>query len=90
MKPGDLVVFDADIVKRIFPTGLFDGDMGTIVSECTLNDLKKRSGPVPYYDHDTPIWWVQWWTGDYAGRKRYCEEKFLRVVEGVPDNAKPQ
>jgi len=78
MKPGDLVVFDADIVKRIFPVGLFDGDMGTILSECLPSDLRNRGGPYPHIE--TPCWWVLWWTGDYAGQKIYCEEQYLRVL----------
>ena len=93
MKPGDLVIFDADIVKRIFPTGLFDGDMGTIISECNINELAKMGRtqtPFPHLDTDTPIWWVQWWTGDYAGRKIYCEEKYLRIIGEEYNGVTPQ
>ena len=60
MKVGDLVVFDADIVKRIFPGGLFDRDMGTIISECIPSELKSRPGaPAPYIE--LPCWWILWW-----------------------------
>ena len=80
MKPGDLVVFDADIIKRIFPVGLFDGDMGTITSECTKENLDARGpGPFPFVT-GSRVWWVLWWTGDHAGKTIYCEEQFLRLV----------
>ena len=81
MKIGDLVVFDADIIKKIFPVGLTDGDMGTITSECTPADVVTGSGSFPF-PSDARVWWVLWWTGDHAGKTIYCEEQFLDVVTG--------
>ena len=72
MKAGDLVAFDADIIKRIFPVGLSDGDMGTVLSECIPDDLILHI--------ETPCWWILWWTGDHAGKKIYCEEQYLRLI----------
>jgi hypothetical protein len=80
MKAGDLVVFDADIIKKIFPIGLFDGDLGTITSECTKAAFgSPGSGSFPFTS-EARVWWVLWWTGDHAGKTIYCEEQFLRLV----------
>jgi len=78
MKVGDLVAFDANIIKRIFPVGLFDGDVGTITSECIPADILSQGGPRPHIE--SPVWWVLWWTGDHAGKKVYCEEQYLRIL----------
>jgi hypothetical protein len=85
MKTGDLVKFDAQIIKRIFPRGLFDGDIGTVLSKATKGELYAHQaqigGPAPYIDTKRPVWWILWWTGDLAGRRMYCEEQYLHVID---------
>jgi len=75
-------MFDAQIVKRIFPTGLFDGDLGTIISEATDSIYDQREGPYPLLEGT--VWWVLWWTGDVAGRKMHVEEKYIKLIAYAP------
>jgi hypothetical protein len=78
VKSGDLVVFDAQIVKRIFPSGLFDGDLGTIISEVSDDIYDQREGPMPLLEGT--VWYVIWWTGNMAGQKMHVEEKYIRLI----------